>query len=385
MEIVISGYYGFDNVGDEAILASIIETLRREHPTISITVLSNQPKKTIDVYKVKAVNRWDITEVFKAIKQSDGVISGGGGLLQDSTGSKSIPYYCGVMWLAYLLKKPFFVYAQGIGPIKRTLNKKIVSFTLKKALLITVRDHLSKEYIHHLGIKKDVSVVADPVLALKIDTTYSDWLKKELNESPYLAVTVRSWTKNSSYHDKFAGGLSTLAEKGLKIVFVPMHGKDDAQCSEKVKEKMTSIAQRNTIIAPEDLSIQEKANIIGTSELLIGMRLHSLIFAAIQHIPFLAISYDPKIDSFTKLCGQKLIGHVDDPSWDSTFLLNEINNGLATKTSLIDKIRSYTEKAQDSAEITATLIINQLLSRKTQVKHNLEEIKMKHNIQNNPE
>ncbi|MBF6633431.1 MAG: polysaccharide pyruvyl transferase family protein, partial [Planococcus sp. (in: Bacteria)] len=91
MRIVLSGYYGFDNVGDEAILYAIIHSLKEYYPRIEIIVLSNKPEKTAETYRVKAVNRWSLKDIRAAIKSSDGLISGGGSLLQDETGRKSIP------------------------------------------------------------------------------------------------------------------------------------------------------------------------------------------------------------------------------------------------------------------------------------------------------
>ncbi|EPZ60384.1 pyruvyl-transferase domain protein [[Clostridium] sordellii ATCC 9714] len=46
MRILISGYYGFNNAGDEAILKSIIIALRDVNPTIDIVVLSNDVEHT---------------------------------------------------------------------------------------------------------------------------------------------------------------------------------------------------------------------------------------------------------------------------------------------------------------------------------------------------
>ena len=145
MKIVISGYYGFDNVGDEAILLAMIQAFRSYDPTIEIVVLSNSPETTKSQFHVDAVNRWNIKEIFRALKDSDGLISGGGRLLQDETGVNSIIYYTGVIKMAEFLGLPVFIYAQGMGPLKRTIAKHIVKWALKKAK-ITVRDYYSAIY-----------------------------------------------------------------------------------------------------------------------------------------------------------------------------------------------------------------------------------------------
>src|SRR5699024_9566095 len=140
MKVVLSGYYGFDNAGDEAILQTIIYSLRRIRPTIEIVVLSHQPEKTANTYHVQAVNRWKIKEVYRAINMSDGLISGGGSLLQDVTSKKPVLYYTGIMFIAKLCKKPYFIYAQGMGPISTFYNHFLVKKAVNGATTCSVRD-----------------------------------------------------------------------------------------------------------------------------------------------------------------------------------------------------------------------------------------------------
>lgn len=362
MEIVISGYYGFDNVGDEAILYSIIHELKNNLPSISITVLSNKPEHTSKLYDVNAVNRWNIKAVWDAVRQSDGVISGGGGLLQDKTGMTTISYYCAIMWMAYISGKPFFVYSQGIGPINKKFNKKIVSLTLKRAALITVRDEQSKSLVHQLGIKNQVSVVVDPVLGMDLEEmNTSNWLNQNLKEDDFLTVSVRYTSNSQAVLTKIAKGLSPIAEKGKKLVFIPMFGKEDHQCSKEVKQMMSTEAQQHTYVAPYYLSIHEKAAIIGSSQLLIGMRLHSLIFAVKRHTPFLAISYDPKIDIFTSRCGQTVIGHVDSSSWEAGSLTAEVRNRLSINLTMNEQTIQFAREAKRLARTPAVMVWKKLL------------------------
>ncbi|OIJ13046.1 polysaccharide pyruvyl transferase CsaB [Anaerobacillus alkalilacustris] len=360
MAIVISGYYGFDNAGDEAILYSIIHALKDESPAISITVLSNQPEKTSQLYNVSAVNRWSLKEVIRAIKASDGVISGGGSLLQDYTSFKSISYYCGVMGIARFFNKPYFIYAQGIGPIKSKINQRLVAFTVNHASLVTVRDQESKHLLQSISVKENIMVVPDPVMGLKITAERVEPLRTYLPEGPYISVAVRYWSKKRTYLKELSKALTTLAEQAVNMVLVPMHGVDDLKCSEDIKAMMSKQAQQHTFIVPAHFSIQEKAKIIAHSELLIGMRLHSLIFAANSLTPFIAISYDPKIDAFTKLCGQPLMGHVQSLNWDAKQLITEINSCLTSKENLVEKIQKYANTASKRANLTANTVLSRL-------------------------
>src|SRR5690606_12483611 len=136
------------------------------YPRIEIIVLSNKPEKTAETYRVKAVNRWSLKDVRAAIKSSDGLISGGRSLLQDETGRKSIPYYAGVMKIAQQLKKPVFVYAQGMGPISSRLNQMIVKHVLNSVKLLTVRDEQSRQLLEKIGVTTEIHLVPDPVMGL---------------------------------------------------------------------------------------------------------------------------------------------------------------------------------------------------------------------------
>ena len=176
MRVVLSGYFGFDNVGDEAILFAIIRALRKLEPTIEITVLSNNPAETAATYGVNSVNRWNIGEVRSAMKSADGLISGGGSLMQDATSGKTIPYYAGVIKLAQMAKVPVFIYSQGIGPINGALGKWLVKSVFNKCAGITVRDEGSFELLREIGVRPPVTVVPDPVVGLGGNEFKSAWL-----------------------------------------------------------------------------------------------------------------------------------------------------------------------------------------------------------------
>ncbi|MFP4016800.1 MAG: polysaccharide pyruvyl transferase family protein [Halanaerobiales bacterium] len=118
---LISGYYGFDNNGDEAILMSIVAALQSINKEIKITVLSANPSVTAGRYNIEAVNRNKFTDIIMAIRNSDLFISGGGSLLQDVTGWKSVPYYLGQVIIAQMMGKKTAFYAQGIGPVKNKI------------------------------------------------------------------------------------------------------------------------------------------------------------------------------------------------------------------------------------------------------------------------
>ena len=150
--IVISGYYGFGNAGDEAMLCAIIDAIRKEEADAHITVISGNPKETSKKHNINAVGTFSAFGILKAIANSDLVISGGGSLLQDATSIRNTYYYLSIMALAKMMGKKVMLYSQGIGPLNRPSTRRAVGFVLRFVDTITVRDSISKAELESLGI-----------------------------------------------------------------------------------------------------------------------------------------------------------------------------------------------------------------------------------------
>lgn len=348
MRIVLSGYYGFDNVGDEAILYSIIQALKNEDSSIDITVLSNQPEKTKATYGVDAVNRWNLKEIAEALKNSDGLISGGGSLLQDKTGFRSIPYYTGIMKMAQWLGKPVFIYAQGMGPIDKGFSRLLVKNVLKKTQ-ISVRDKASLDLLRTIGLKNDIEIVPDPVLGITLQTEACNWWEQQSFTEPVITVSVRDWPSEVDFKEKIVKALDKAADSGASIVFIPMHGEHDDHTSRELSQLMTN----KSFVAPFDATIEEKIIMIGKSNLLVGMRLHALIFAGVMGTPFIALSYDPKIDAFADISKQPVAGHVNEEGWDEATLYELIEEKLDHEQEEVEHLKEAIIPLREKARETA--------------------------------
>ncbi|HET7580156.1 MAG TPA: polysaccharide pyruvyl transferase CsaB [Bacillales bacterium] len=328
MKVLISGYYGFGNAGDEAILYAMIEVLKACDPNIDITVLSDKPEQTRRIFNVNAVNRWRIFEICKALKEADGLLSGGGSLLQDKTSWRTIPYYTSIMLLARILKKPFVVFAQGLGPIHRGFNYWLVKAILSKASLISMRDEDSRALLQRMGVKQDIDLVPDPVLGLG-----GQWRIQKNKETPTVMVSIRSWPEYSGFHDKVSAALDRCVRKGFRVIFLPMHGKEDRDTAENVKRRMSG----NADVVDYTMSFIDKLSMVGQADVLIGNRLHALIFAAVSCVPFVALSYDPKVDAFAKQCQQPLLGFEE---WGEEDLYDLIMSQADCRQSESDKLEA---------------------------------------------
>ncbi len=160
--ILIGGYYGFGNTGDEAILAAILADLCKIQKDLDFIVVSANPDETAAIFKVRSVFWKDVDALRSAAAESDLIIVGGGGLFQDYWGVPSgvaltpfqwgIPFYHSLGMLAVLYQKPFMIYSVGVGPLVSEEGKRLTRWTFELADIATVRDPESKELLVSLGI-----------------------------------------------------------------------------------------------------------------------------------------------------------------------------------------------------------------------------------------
>lgn len=319
--IVISGYYGFRNSGDEAVLKSILFALaeegEREGVNIVPVVLSGDPAWTMEMYGVEAVHRMRLGEVFGALRRSDGLISGGGSLLQDATGAATIPYYTGVIKLAQLLRKPTFIYAQGIGPVNRRWMDRLIRGVMRRSAYVSVRDAESAELLGRMGVSRDrIDVVPDPVMALPLAGSAASGgvgaAGAEPAPLPVVGVSLRHWRKDGADLARAAAALGALARsRAVRLRFLPFHTPSDAEASRWVMERMGDLGQSMAEIASPGDDPQAMLLEVSQCDALFGMRLHALIYAANQSVPLAGLSYDPKIDQFLNRLGLKAVGTTE--------------------------------------------------------------------------
>ena len=295
--IVMSGYYGFNNTGDEAIMLSMHKNIQEMGSNYHITVLSNKPVETRDKYGIEAVYRFGVRDVLRAIRQSDVLLSGGGSLLQDSTSTRSLMYYLSITAAAKMMRKKVMLYANGIGPVSGKRNRRLVKQVVNKADLITLREENSYEELLSMGVNpKKCFVTADPVFTMDgVDRPAAEAILTKEGiplDKPLVVVSVRNWKEIDRFISHFADLCDTIVEKHQRnIVFVAMQMPNDVTISEKVKKKM----KQEAYVLRGNYSPYEVMGIISLADFILSMRLHTLIFAARQCVPLVGFVYDPKI------------------------------------------------------------------------------------------
>lgn len=359
--ILMSGYFGFDNSGDDAILKAIVKDLREMNKDIDIVVLSYNPLKTEGMYPVRAVNRFNLFKVIKAIRSTSLLISGGGSLLQDVTSNRSLWYYLAVMSMAKFFRKQVMVYSNGIGPIDGAINRKLTKIVLNKVDVITLRDEGSRKYIETIGVRnKRTYVTADPVFTLEPskEDIILDILNKEAvdNLGPLIGISLREWKKAEGLEVKMASVIDEILRRyKTKVLLIPMHYPEDLVFSQKV---MNLVEEEGVYILKDKYQVEDLMGIINKLDIIVAMRLHSLIYAATQSVPMVGLVYDPKISGMLESIGMKHMTNVE--GLDKQKLLGDIdyvwNNQKEIKAEL-DKLKEdLRDKALKNVRIALEIL-----------------------------
>lgn len=358
-KIVISGYYGFANAGDEAMLTSIVRALRGVEPEIDLTVISGNPAETSAKHQVKSIYRFNFFKIYSAVKNADMLLSGGGSLLQDVTSLRSLFYYLFIILMGKMAGKKVMLYSHGIGPIRNALARKLTRIVCGKADLITVRDKDSQSELLKMGLDgRNIIVTADSVLALPVaDKSIGQKILTEAGvdiKRPVLGISVRPWTNDINCFKVIASALKQF-KKGhdAQIVLVPLQYPADLKSCASLAEFLKD--EKDIYFLKSAYNTEEFLSLIGNFKLLLGMRLHALVFAAVMKVPLLAVSYDPKVDAFVNTAGGVLAGSVD--AIDCGRLLNVLetawNNPPVVQN---ERMRQLRCKAQLNLDKTFALL-----------------------------
>ncbi len=305
MRVLLSGYYGFGNLGDEALLEVIVEQMRARFPAIVIDVLSATPDATARAFGVEATPRWSMRAVRDAIGRADVVLSGGGGLLQTATSARSIVYYAGILREAIRQRRKAMIFAQSVGPLD-LLGRVIVRSFCRGTTRATVRDVRSLRLLQSLLPQTPVEQTADPVFLYDLPVEEIDLSSEGLAGQPYAIVSVRKVTNLRDGQHAIARAVDRLAQThGVRVAFLPLGGVSDAEVSTAI----IRLCKSAPMLLPE-CSLPRAAAMLRGARVVIGMRLHALILAARFGVPFLAIPYDPKVAA---LCDD--LDYPLDPLW----------------------------------------------------------------------
>ena len=313
MKIFLSGYYGAKNLGDELLLLKVIEDILVIAPQAEFFVWSIDKDFTnrfLKDYPVSAVDRFSPADTVNAVKSSELVVLGGGGIVQEYYRIKiedlfkdfgfHVVSYAVPPFLGKLFGKKVFYWCLGHGPVVTEESLYFSRWFYSLADCITVRDEVSFEEVSSLASKEKVYLDADPLLHFD----FKRWAvgKKESN---ILGVSIRWWFFEETLVEKVGRALRRLLSERpeLKVALIPC----DLNLDPEVLGRLPALLPEDRLIRFEIEDLEDIVRVIALCQWFVGMRLHSLICAYRLGIPFLALSYDGKTEKFVKSVGAQSV------------------------------------------------------------------------------
>jgi len=286
--VLLSGFYGFGNAGDEAVLAATLALFRERRPGLPVGVLSADPAGTRRDHGAPAFPRMR-PETLGHIRRSALFVSGGGSLLQDRTSLKSLVYYLFLLRAAQACGVPTMIFAQGIGPLVRPAARRWTARVVQRTAAVTVRDADSADLLRRIGVTRAIEVTADPVFALP--PTVTDRVSAAAARRPVVGVSLRPWPGVERLLPAVAEALAGLPA-GVAVQLWPLFPEEDRPICTALAALLPEATVLNTPLAPG-----EWMSLAGWTDAVLAMRLHALIFGAARAVPVVGISYDPKVDA----------------------------------------------------------------------------------------
>jgi polysaccharide pyruvyl transferase CsaB len=331
--LFVVGYYGFHNLGDEAILSSMLVGVRAVASGAEFVVTSGDPESTKALHGIESIHWRDIPAILREVRASDLVILGGGGLFLDFWGYAGetlltrdhwgLPFFAGPAVIAALEAKPLLLYSVGVESLTNEMARATTKAIFDLGWAATVRDEVSAEIVSQLGIDMSrIRVTADPVFELALRDPAATGIKAAKSDSgqpgegPQIGVALRSWSVGVD-PDYWIGEVAAALDafitrhqgRVLLIPFQTLEGEseyDDRDVSKSVASLIPD--QDHVEVSEAPVDARDAAALFGTCDVVLGMRYHAVLLAAVAGSPTVALKYAPKVGGLMDQLGIRRFG-----------------------------------------------------------------------------
>ena len=357
--VVVGGYFGCGNLGDDAILQAFIEYTRQHYPDMRVWALTKHPRRDSRRFGVRCFHRKNPFSIAMTFLRSDAFLCGGGSLLQNLTGNLSLYYYLCMLRFAALCKTPPILYAAGIGPLQGKAAQRLTQKTLLKSSYVSLRDRESLRFLQSLGIDSGkLHLGADVALLLPPPSIFrTHALLKRIDvvqNRRYVCVSLKAGKHTAKSCCTVIAALRIFCrEENILPVFIPLDKNDISINTNAAKELGGRLFLADE---PNDVT-----GILRGAKFLISMRLHGLILATTVALPSVGIptANDEKIPSFARLAAQE---YVSPERLSVPFLVDFFrsffNKGDALRPLIADACGDLQKNAKKDLANIATMVYN---------------------------
>ena len=293
--LLLAGYIGCGNLGDDAIALGFVQGLGNSG--YDINVMSGRPEETNRLYGFSVIDRKDFKAIETAINQCDALVFPGGSIFQDVTSIRSVSYYSKLVSMAKKAKKKVLLLGQGVGPVTTFLGKRMTASAFNDADVISVRDPDSAQALKEIGVRKSARMTADMAFLLPAVQSSDDVQGFTVGNMKTVGISARPLDKKTDVAALFGDFCRLLYQNGSMPVLIEMDKEEDGPLiAEIAKRQGGKIPDIRKLTTP--MQLQQR---LLRMDSIVAMRLHAGILAATVGIPPLMVSYDPKVSAFAKM------------------------------------------------------------------------------------
>lgn len=291
-EILLCGYYGFHNAGDDALLRAALTRARSSFAGQGISILMKQREARGASFGARVVSRRNPFDVWRALRHARVLVFGGGTLLQDLTSRRSLWYYTSLLRHAQKRGVACELWGNGIGPLLGRGSERCVADCLRRCRFVGLRDRQSFSLATRLMGER---AVYEGDLAMGLSAAPRDaadylWRDLGLSEDGHYVLVAPKKIGDGLWR-QLEGALRRERVRGKTLLVAALYPSQDEKACLRLCRCMDGIY----LGAPSPAMLTA---IAARCERVYGMRLHALVFAASVGTPFVAVGTDPKLCAF---------------------------------------------------------------------------------------
>lgn len=313
MNILLIGWYGRENLGDDLLLIENLNRISQNH-IVSVVGKPEGLNYFSKLFKIRIIDEnCSRFKKFKYIMQHDVLLYGGGGLF--SSTKLNLMQYSQLI-IAFLLRKKVILIGIGIVPKKDRISKFIWKIICKKVVLLTVRDYVSKNFLEEIE-KNNIKIpnYGDLYFAnentVKIPNKYYELMNMNKKIAaivvamPFTEEEMKSETVKERYTrliKEWKKALSYLYQNNYYTFFFPfLISRDSLMIKDLNKSTVNNLSE--TLVFNRDYEISDINSYFAFADIAICMRFHSIVLAVKNKVPFIGICYDYKSEALMEGAG----------------------------------------------------------------------------------
>lgn len=311
LKVILAGWYGATNIGDELLLDVIAGWLREFE--CELVIVSLNPDHTRKVFSCEAVDFHNLGAIAQVMSSADLFVMGGGGIFQDhhpfniealyDPVAPDIAQYARPFYMARQFGLKTAICAHGVGPITTRPAREIVADIFSKADFVSVRDQKSANLLKKLGLERELVVAPDPGWLvsnnLQVSVSASENTEGVEKSKRRLGLIVREWPEETEWNVKLLAALNRALPDDWGCVWIGFQNAIDERyvvSDRPFLERMSYLLEGSidsSIVTPS--SIGETLQEIESCDAVLSMRLHGGIMTISSRKPVGFIEYDDKV------------------------------------------------------------------------------------------